>query len=300
MKFSTFVLSAAAIAVSVSSRPLARRDVNPDLVPQFGVQPGVNPDGTGNCDGILGANGKPILIPCQCPPPRDQFIDLLNQNVNAGFVINNPSVGISFPEDDSKASALARLNAATVTLQNIHGPGVGCPQAATTFGAQAQAINNGQDPASVVSQGVPQPSGAAAPASAPAATTSAAAAPAASPAASGGVDPSLVPDFGVVAGTDPDGTGNCKGINNINIPCSCPPPRDEFIASLNANVAAGEAVNNPSVKLSFPSGNSKADQQARINALLVTLQNIHGPGVGCPAVSTVYGQLQQQINALPN
>ncbi|KAJ2986865.1 hypothetical protein NUW54_g9597 [Trametes sanguinea] len=47
MKFSTFALSAAAIAVSVSSRPLARRDVNPDLVPQFGVQPGVNPDGTG-------------------------------------------------------------------------------------------------------------------------------------------------------------------------------------------------------------------------------------------------------------
>ncbi|OSC97876.1 hypothetical protein PYCCODRAFT_1454700 [Trametes coccinea BRFM310] len=138
-------------------------------------------------------------------------------------------------------------------------------------------------PASFVSQGVPRPSGA-------------------WPAPSGGVNPSLVPDFGVVAGTDPDGTGNClKGINNnINIPCSCPPPRNEFIDSLNANVAAGEAVNNPSVKLSFPSGNSNADQQARINALLVTLQNIHSPGVGCPAVSTVYGQLQQQINALPN
>ena len=70
--------------------------------------------------------------------------------------------------------------------------------------------------------------------------------------------------------------------------------------SLNANVAAGHAVNNPSVALSFPTGSSKGEQQARINALLVTLQNLHGPGVGCPAVSTVYGQLQQQINALPN
>ncbi|KAI0327087.1 hypothetical protein GY45DRAFT_1328121 [Cubamyces sp. BRFM 1775] len=298
MKFSTAVLSAVAIAVSVSSAPLARRDVNPDLVPQFGVQAGVNPDGTGNCDGILGANGQPILIPCACPPPRDQFIQLLNQNVAAGFVVNNPSVGISFPEDNSVASALTRLNAATVTLQNIHGPGVGCPQAATTFGAQAQALQNGQDPNSVVNKGVPTPNGGNNAAAAPAAAAPPAAA---SPApAAGGVDPSLVPDFGVVAGTDPDGTGNCKGINNINIPCSCPPPRDQFIASLNANVAAGHAIKNPSVSLSFPTGSSKADQQARINALLVTLQNINGPGVGCPAVSTVYGQLQQQINALPN
>ncbi|KAI9065990.1 hypothetical protein FKP32DRAFT_1610322 [Trametes sanguinea] len=115
-----------------------------------------------------------------------------------------------------------------------------------------------------------------------------------------GVDPSLVPDFGIVAGTGPDGHGNCQGLNGILIPCSCPPPRQDFINSLNANVAAGEAINNPSVKLSFPTGSSKADQQARISALLITLQNFHGPGVGCPAVSTVYGQLQQQINALPN
>ncbi|KAI0823414.1 hypothetical protein BC628DRAFT_1325023 [Trametes gibbosa] len=290
MKFTTVVLSAAAIAASVSSRPLLKRDVNSALIPQFGVTAGTNPDGTGNCDGINGANGKPILIPCQCPPPRDQFIQLLNQNVNAGFVINNPSVGISFPEDNSKASQLARLTAATVTLQNIHGPGQGCPQAATTFGAQAQAIEAGQDPASVAN----------APAPAPAPAPAKPAAPSTPAPAQGGVDPSLVPDFGVVAGTSPDGHGNCKGINNIDIPCACPPPRDTFIASLNANVAAGHAVHNPTVQLSFPTGNSKGDQQARINALLVTLQNINGPGQGCPAVSTVYGQLQQKINALPN
>ncbi|RPD55050.1 hypothetical protein L227DRAFT_580027 [Lentinus tigrinus ALCF2SS1-6] len=285
MKFSTAILAAAAIAASVRSRPV-RRDVNAALVPEFGVTAGVNPTGTGDCDGIAGPNGQPIKIPCACPPDRTQFIQLLNQNVAAGHVINNPSVGISFPEDGSKASQLARLNAATVTLQNIHGPGVGCPQAATTFGAQAAAVQAEPDTPA---------------ASAPAASAPAASAPANNAApASGGVDPALVPDFGVTPGQSPDGTGNCKGVNNINIPCTCPPSRDEFLASLNANVAAGHAVNNPPVLTPFPTGNSKADQQARIATLLSTLQNLHGAGVGCPAVSTVYGQLQQQINALPN
>ena len=162
-----------------------------------------------NCKGVNNIN-----IPCSCPPDRASFIAQLNQNVNAGFVINNPSVkGVTFPTDDSKASKLARLFTATVTLQNLHGPGVGCPQAATTFGAQQAAIEAGTDTPAA-------PSAPAAPA--------APAEPAAP--ASGGVDTSLVPDFGVVAGTSPDGTGNCKGINNINIPCSCPPARDEFIA----------------------------------------------------------------------
>ncbi|KAI0642872.1 hypothetical protein C8Q79DRAFT_192664 [Trametes meyenii] len=114
-----------------------------------------------------------------------------------------------------------------------------------------------------------------------------------------GVDPGLVPDFGVQQGAGPDGFGNCLGLNNVKIPCSCPPNRQDFINSLNANVAAGHAINNPGVAVSFPTGGSKGEQQARIAALLVTLQNLHGPGVGCPAVSTVYGRLQQQINALP-
>ena len=47
MKFSTAILAAVAIAASVHSTPLARRDVDPSLVPAFGVQAGVNPDGTG-------------------------------------------------------------------------------------------------------------------------------------------------------------------------------------------------------------------------------------------------------------
>lgn len=31
-------------------------DVDPSLIPPFGVEPGVNPDGTGNCDGVLGTS----------------------------------------------------------------------------------------------------------------------------------------------------------------------------------------------------------------------------------------------------
>ncbi|KAH9849463.1 hypothetical protein C2E23DRAFT_737174 [Lenzites betulinus] len=113
------------------------------------------------------------------------------------------------------------------------------------------------------------------------------------------VDPSLVPPFGVVAGSGADGHGNCVGVNGVLIPCSCPPPMDQFLASLNANVNAGHMLNNPPIAAPFPTGNSKPEQQARIATLLSTLQNLHGPGVGCPAVSTVYAQLQQQINALP-
>lgn len=62
---------------------------------------------------------------------------------------------------------------------------------------------------------------------------------------------------------------------------------------------AGHMINNPPIAAPFPTGNSKPEQQARIATLLSTLQNLHGPGQGCPAVSTVYGQMQQQINALP-
>jgi len=50
-------------------------------------------------------------------------------------------VKLSFPTDNTTASQSARLNAAAVTLQNLEGPGVGCPIASTTFSAQQKAIN---------------------------------------------------------------------------------------------------------------------------------------------------------------
>ncbi|THU96658.1 hypothetical protein K435DRAFT_965866 [Dendrothele bispora CBS 962.96] len=264
MKFSTAIYATSLLfATSVISVPV-RRDVDPNLVPEFGVQPGVNPTGTGDCDGINGPNGQPIKIPCACPPDRNSFISSLNQNVAAGKVVNNPSVPVSFPTDDSKDSQLARIQTAIVTLQNLNGPGVGCPAASTTFLAQQKAVQD------------------AAPAPAAPAANNAAAAPA------GGVDPALVPDFGVQPGQNPTGTGDCDGINGIKIPCTCPPDRNAFIQSLNANVAAGHAVNNPTVSVSFPTGDSNQDKAARIVASLVTLQNLNGPGVGCPAASTTF------------
>lgn len=294
--FTVSALLFSGAALSVSARPMwfTRRDVDLSLVPQFGVQAGVNPTGTGDCDGIPNAQGVPIKIPCICPPDRDSFIAALNANVAAGHAVNNTGIAVTFPMDNSKASQLARLTAATITLQNLRGPGVGCPQAATTFGAQAQAIQDGTAlPASVP----------ATPASAPTATTSAGSAPApTSPASSGGVNPALVPQYGVQPGVNPTGTGDCDGIPNaqgvpIKIPCSCPPSRNEFIASLNANVAAGHAVNNPTIQVSFPTDDSKASQLARFNAATVTLQNLHGPGVGCPQAATTFGA---QIQAIQN
>ena len=49
------------------------------------------------------------------------FTQDLNDNVVAGHVINNPSIDLSFPEDNSKAFQLARINAAIVTMQNSTG-----------------------------------------------------------------------------------------------------------------------------------------------------------------------------------
>jgi hypothetical protein len=102
-------------------------------------------------------------------------------------------------------------------LQNLRGPGVGCPAASTTFLAQQKAIQDGAD-------NTPAPAPAPSPAPAPQ-----------TPAA-GGVDPTLVPEFGHQAGLNPTGTGDCDGAvknaagETVKIPCSCPPDRDSFLA----------------------------------------------------------------------
>jgi hypothetical protein len=274
MMFLSNIVPLVVLAVTVSSIPISRRDVNEALIPQFGFQSGVNPTGTGDCDGaVKGANGEPIKIPCSCPPDRQTFVQDLNQNVAAGHATNNPSVLVSFPEDNSTASQLARLNAATVTLQNLNGPGKGCPVVSTTFQAQAAAINAG-----------------AAPPSRRAATTS-------SPAQIEAVAPSL----GFTSGKNPTGTGNCDGAVNgadgkpIAVPCACPPDQATFNQHLVGDVLAGEAVNNPSVKVSYPLDNSPASQLARVNTALVSLQNLNGPGKGCPAVSTTLSAQQAAL-----
>lgn len=129
--------------------------------------------------------------------------------MNAGRATNNPSVLLSFPTDNSKASALARINAAAVTLQNLHGSGVGCPVVSTTFQAQAAAVQAGQDP-----NNVQAPAGVAAPpannAAAPAPPAAKAAAPPpANNAAAGQLSlaqvSALAPPLGFTANVNPTG-----------------------------------------------------------------------------------------------
>ncbi|KAF2748688.1 hypothetical protein M011DRAFT_466467 [Sporormia fimetaria CBS 119925] len=106
-------------------------------------------------------------------------------------------------------------------------------------------------------------------------------------------DASLVPEFGIEPGQQPDGTGNCVGVNNVLIPCSCPPDRQEFIQQVQAAAAAG---NSEGVPISFPTGSSSADARARIGASIIVLQNLNGRGVGCPAASTTFLQQQAALN----
>ncbi|KAJ7681519.1 hypothetical protein B0H17DRAFT_872131, partial [Mycena rosella] len=262
-------VSVVALAVSVSALPVQKRGVDPNLVPQFGVSPGVNPTGTGDCDGING-----IKIPCTCPPSRDSFITSLSANVAAGHDVNNPGVAAPFPTDNSVASQITRVQTSISSLQNLFGAGVGCPAASTTFSAQLAALQNGTPPPAAAAPPPPPP---AAPAPAPAPAP-----------AAGGVDPNLVPQFGIVAGTNPTGTGDCDGVNGIKIPCSCPPDRNSFITSLSADVAAGHDVNNPGVQAPFPTDSSAASQITRLQTSVTTLQNLFGPGKGCPASSTTF------------
>jgi hypothetical protein len=295
MKFIYSVLALSAVVSSVSAAPvlirrsLTKRDVDPSLIPQFDHAAGLNPTGTGDCDGVTNAAGVVVKVPCSCPPDRNQFIQALNANVAAGHAVNNPAVTVSFPTDESQASQLARIHTSIVTLQNLRGPGQGCPSVSTTFDQQAKDIQAGGG-------GAPPPPPPPPPPGPPPPPPP----PASPPPSSGGVDPALVPDFGHAAGINPTGTGDCDGVTNaagavIKVPCSCPPDRNSFIQSLDANVAAGHAVNNPSVPVSFPTDNSKASQLARMSAAIVTLQNLRGPGAGCPAASTTFVAQQAAI-----
>lgn len=338
MLFNVNVISTVILAGSVAAIPFrvlppqSKRDVNPALVPSFGWESGVNPDGTGNCDGAVnGTNGKTILVPCQCPPNSTFFLANLNKNVAAGFVTTNPTVKLSFPTDNSTASQLARLNAAAVTLQNLEGPGVGCPISSTTFSAQGKAIGaeastNGSSsattplmspaasstpiPSSFVSAMSTTPLTTPADCNVPASTfVTSTAIPTSVPSTNTSVSPTdeqiaaLAPPLGWQAGINPDGTGNCDGaVNGTNgkpilIPCQCPPDQTHYIANLTANIRAGHVILNPTVQLTFPTDNSTASQNARLNAAAVTIQNLNGAGKGCPIVATTFSAQQKAINA---
>lgn len=108
----------------------------------------------------------------------------------------------------------------------------------------------------------------------------------------GGVNPALVPDFGVVSGTNANAqqVGSCDGFvaatsAKVLIPCTCPPSRDSFLAALNKNVAAGQVEGTPVQFNNDAADQSAATNQQRGTAMVVTLQNLFGPGKGCPAAS---------------
>jgi hypothetical protein len=135
---------------------------------------------------------------------------------------------------------------------------------------------------------------------------------------------SLLPSFGVVAGTDPNfqgQVGSCRGItlngDPVAIPCSvqpaagqtfteyaCPPDRTAFIAKLSVAVAAGKVsafnatsgnqVDTPITFSTDSSDTSVAMLKARASAALIVIQNFSGlAGTGCPAASVPNFQKMQ-------
>lgn len=121
--------------------------IDPALVPSFGVIPNTNANAqqTGSCDGFAVAANKAVLIPCTCPPSRASFLAALQRNVAAGEVEGNPVEFDNDASDQSAATNRARGTALLVTLQNLNGPGKGCPAASApnfaVLQTQGQAAN---------------------------------------------------------------------------------------------------------------------------------------------------------------
>jgi hypothetical protein len=117
----------------------------------------------------------------------------------------------------------------------------------------------------------------------------------------------LLPQFGVVAGTNKDANGNCQGINLAGkitpIQCQCPPDRTAFLKKLGDALAAGK-VSVPddgggihefpiTFNTTAPANDEAANRQ-RATAALTVLQNFDGKfGKGCPAVSVPNFQSMQ-------
>ena len=90
--FATLFALTSLLFVSVGSAPVSikRRDVNPALVPEFGHPQGLNPTGTGDCDGITNAAGVVVKIPCACPPNRADFLAVRRTNYPPHLILILP------------------------------------------------------------------------------------------------------------------------------------------------------------------------------------------------------------------
>lgn len=96
----TLLLSLTTLALPAFSAPLEakRQSGAPDvatitrLAPPLGFNAGLNPTGTGDCDGAVNdASGKPIKVPCACPPTPDVYIPvggLLASPIPDSLVLN--------------------------------------------------------------------------------------------------------------------------------------------------------------------------------------------------------------------
>lgn len=128
------------------------------LIPEFGVQQGVNPTGTGDCDGFNAAQNKVVKINCEkCPPPRDAYVQQLAKDLNAGNVFGSP---ITFNTDPATANDPQankdRATACLTSLQSFYGSkGVGCPAVAAPNMAKQQVTGVRDD-----QQFIPQAGGA--------------------------------------------------------------------------------------------------------------------------------------------
>jgi hypothetical protein len=88
------------------------------------------------------------------------------------------------------------------------------------------------------------------------------------------IEPSLVPDFGLIAGQDPNGSGSCAGANNILIPCFCPPNREKFIDKVNSAVASGNFLGTPVTFNVDPLANqTKTDSTVYLETLSINSRN---------------------------
>lgn len=115
----------------------------------------------------------------------------------------------------------------------------------------------------------------------------------------GQVDETLVPEFGVVRGTDPDvlQKDNCTGFNGqlVPIPCTCPPDRNRFINALNNALEAGNVEGKPITFSNDASDQSEATNKQRATACVIVLQSFNGrEGDGCPAASAPNFKTQQE------
>lgn len=121
MRFSTTLLPAAITSAAV----IPHVSIDPSLIPAFGVVAGQDPNGSGSC---AGAND--VLIPCFCPPDRQEFVEKVTSAVAVGSFLGTPVTFNTDPLAQSYKDKLERATTSLIILQSFNGTrGVGCPAA---------------------------------------------------------------------------------------------------------------------------------------------------------------------------